>query len=92
MTNYEKYKTEITRITNRGLKFAVVDGRVTTCEEVLCQKCEFSCGDCTENRKNWMWEDALEDLDIKAVIIELEKINDCYGKILKMLKASVKND
>ena len=92
MLNCEKYKVEIARITNLGLKIALVDNRVTICEEVLCQKCAFYGKDCVANRREWLWEEATEELDLKVIISQLEQIQSCYENILNMLKASVKND
>lgn len=50
MTNFEKYKSEITDI-----EFAVVQGKPTNCDETMCEECFFrGRGYCNESRLEWL--------------------------------------
>lgn len=64
MTNFEKYKDEILKITAMGNStIAVKDGMLVTCKNLLCRECDFKDGDCIWNRFNWLYEDDGEEPD-----------------------------
>lgn len=72
MTNFEKYKDEITNITD--CSFGVVDGRPFSCSSIRCKDCEIQYNkdceiqynnDCLRSR--WLW--------LISEYEELKKIN-----------------
>ena len=44
MTNFERYKGEIDKITRMGRMVAVakITGKITSCNQITCPLCEFS--------------------------------------------------
>ncbi len=65
MTNFEKYKDEILRITTENHSSpAMKDGAIVSCMEVSCKECDFGAvGICGENRFKWFYEDDGEEPD-----------------------------
>lgn len=58
MTNYERYKTEIEKITRMGRCVAVEEntGKVTSCNIITCLHCKFdscSAGNCDAAALAW---------------------------------------
>lgn len=66
MTNFEKYKNEILRITTESnSNLAKKDGVVVACVDLDCKECDFLDGvvSCGESRFNWLYEDDEEEPD-----------------------------
>lgn len=65
MTNFEKYKDEILRITTESNSNpAMKDGAIVACIRLNCKECDFNdAGKCRENCFNWFYEDDGEEPD-----------------------------
>ena len=62
MTNFEKYKDEILKITESNI--AKKDGVVVACNDLTCKDCDFDGIDkCREDRFKWLFEDDGEEHD-----------------------------
>lgn len=61
MTNFEKYKDTILEIVNMGADIAKKNGRIITCDRILCSECDFSAlhsdGHCIANMFEWLYSD-----------------------------------
>ena len=53
MTNKEKYGKEILDIACKGDKIAVRNGKVTSCDNLLCKDCDFGYSNCNEKILKW---------------------------------------
>lgn len=63
MTNFEKYKDEILKITNKGRSIAKSKGRITVCHIYGCESCDFGNEQregisCRAIMFNWLYEEA----------------------------------
>lgn len=58
MTNFEKYKDEILKITESNSNLAKKDGVVVACVDLDCKDCDFDgIDECRKNRFNWLYEE-----------------------------------
>ena len=58
MTNFEFYKKEIKDILNKDNYPALVDGKMVSCSEVDCVKCDFNNGSpCSITTIKWLFEE-----------------------------------
>ena len=53
MLNREKYAKEILDIACKGDKIAVRNGKMTSCDNLLCKDCDFGYSDCNEKILKW---------------------------------------
>ena len=53
MTNKEKYAKEILDIACNGDKIAVRNGKITSCDNLLCKDCDFGYSNCNEKILKW---------------------------------------
>lgn len=53
MLNREKYAKEILDIACKGNKIAVCNGKMTSCDNLLCKDCDFGYSDCNEKILKW---------------------------------------
>ena len=53
MLNREKYAKEILDIACNGDKIAVRNGKMTSCDNLLCKDCDFGYSDCNEKILKW---------------------------------------
>ena len=53
MTNKEKYAKEILDIACKGDKIAVRNGKITSCDDLLCKDCDFGYSDCNGKTLKW---------------------------------------
>ena len=60
MTNYEKYKNEIDKITRMGRMIAVEEktGKITSCNQISCSQCKFDSCVCDCDAAALAWADA----------------------------------
>lgn len=64
MTNFEKYKDEILKITAMGNSTpAMKDGMLVACKNLSCAECDFRGSDCIWDRFKWLCEDDGEEHD-----------------------------
>lgn len=64
MTNFEKYKDEILKITESNSNLAKKDGVVVACAHLTCKDCDFDGMDeCGKNQFKWLYEDDGEEHD-----------------------------
>ena len=64
MTNFEKYKNEILKITESNSNLAKKDGVVVACAHLACKDCDFDGMDeCGKNQFKWLYEDDGEEHD-----------------------------
>ena len=64
MTNFEKYKDEILKITESNSNLAKKDGVVVACAHLPCKDCDFDGMDeCGKNQFKWLYEDDGEEHD-----------------------------
>ena len=61
MKNFEKFETEIMRITSCGSSVAVVKGVPQHCNKTDCKDCDFhGCRNCVHRRFQWFYEEYKE--------------------------------
>ena len=61
MTNFEKYKKDILRITAESNEApAMEDGMLTACRGLSCEECDFNEDNCVTSFFNWLYEDDRE--------------------------------
>ena len=53
MLNREKYAKEILDIACKGDKIAVRNGKMTSCDDLLCKDCDFGYSDCNGKILKW---------------------------------------
>ena len=53
MLNREKYAKEILDIACKGDKIAVRNGKITSCDDLLCKDCDFGYSNCNEKILKW---------------------------------------
>ena len=53
MLNREKYAKEILDIACKGDKIAVRNGKMTSCDNLLCKDCDFGYSNCNEKILKW---------------------------------------
>ena len=53
MLNREKYAKEILDIACKGDKIAVRNGKITSCDDLLCKDCDLGYSDCNEKTLKW---------------------------------------
>ena len=53
MLNREKYAKEILDIACNGDKIAVRNGKMTSCDNLLCKDCDFGYSNCNEKILKW---------------------------------------
>ena len=64
MTNFEKYKDEILKITESNSNLAKKDGVVVACAHLNCGTCDFDgIDECRKNQFKWLYEDDGEEPD-----------------------------
>ena len=69
MTNFERYKGEILKITKSSVhcRVAIKDGKPVPCEDVICDSCELDdgsdLGNCVLKLMEWGYEDDGEGRD-----------------------------
>ena len=64
MTNFEKYKDEILKITAMDNSTpALKDGMLVACKNLSCRECDFKNSDCMWDRFNWLLKDDGEEHD-----------------------------
>lgn len=86
MKNKEKYAKEIVEIACNGRDVAVCKstGKPIDCVDIVCSKCSFAVGSCTESRKEWAESEYIE----KPVISKrdrafLDYIKACFKYIAR---------
>ena len=86
MKNKEKYAKEIVEIACNGRNVAVCKstGKPIDCVDIVCSKCSFAVGSCTESRKEWAESEYIE----KPVISKrdrsfLDYIKACFKYIAR---------
>ena len=57
MTNFEKYKDEILKLTEHTCHFGLVNGRLLSCYEMNCSNCKFDVKNCVKTRFQWLYEE-----------------------------------
>lgn len=60
MLNREKYAKEILDIACKGDKIAVRNGKMTSCDNLLCKDCDFGYSDCNEKILKWANSECVE--------------------------------
>ena len=62
MTNFEKYREEILKITESGNTFAMPrrSQALVECTYMSCCDCIFYCSRCLSGRIRWLYEEAVE--------------------------------
>ena len=62
MKNKEKYAKEIVELACNGRNVAVCKstGKPIDCIDIVCSKCSFAVGSCTESRKEWAESEYIE--------------------------------
>ena len=62
MKNKEKYAKEIVELACNGRNVAVCKstGKPIDCVDIVCSKCSFAVGSCTESRKEWAESEYIE--------------------------------
>ena len=83
MKNKEKYAKEIVEIACNGRNVAVCKstGKPIDCVDIVCSKCSFAVGSCTESRKEWAESEYIEKPVISkrdSVILDYFKSNLKY--------------
>ena len=53
MLNKENYAKKILEIACKGDKIAICNGKMTSCDDLLCKDCDFGYSDCSEKIKKW---------------------------------------
>ena len=58
MTNFEKYKNEILKLSTQGIEKipVIVNGKPASCDNTRCEDCELG-DDCTRDFFKWLYED-----------------------------------
>lgn len=71
MKNKEKYAKEIVELACNGRNVAVCKstGKPIDCVDIVCSKCSFAVGSCTESRKEWAESEYIE----KSVISKRDR-------------------
>lgn len=71
MKNKEKYAKEIVELACNGRNVAVCKstGKPIDCIDIVCSKCSFAVGSCTESRKEWAESEYIE----KSVISKRDR-------------------
>lgn len=66
MKNKEKYAKEIVELACNGRNVAVCKstGKPIDCLDIVCSKCSFAVGSCTESRKEWAESEYIEPVKI----------------------------
>lgn len=72
MKNKEKYAKEIVELACNGRNVAVCKstGKPIDCIDIVCSKCSFAVGSCTESRKEWAESEYIE----KPVISKRDRL------------------
>lgn len=62
MTNFEKYREEIERITRLGLDFGLnaKTNEINLCQRMDCTGCKFYDGGCSDEKLKWAYEEYQE--------------------------------
>ena len=62
MTNFEKYKNEILKLSTQGIEKipVIVNGKPASCDNTRCEDCELG-DDCTRDFFKWLYEDDGEE-------------------------------
>lgn len=78
MKNKEKYAKEIVELACNGRNVAVCKstGKPIDCIDIVCSKCSFAVGSCTESRKEWAESEYIE----KPVISKRDRLFPDYIK------------
>ena len=86
MKNKEKFAKEIVELACNGRNVAVCKstGKPIDCVDIVCSKCSFAVGSCTESRKEWAESEYIE----KSVISKrdrafLDYIKACFKYIAR---------
>ena len=92
MKNKEKYAKEIIDIACNGRDVAVCKstGKPIDCVDIVCSKCSFAVGSCTELRKEWAESEYIEKPVISKRDREfLEHINCNYKYIARDMRGGL---
>ena len=60
MTNFEKYRDELLRLAQNGFGVALWEGRLDSCEDTPCCRCEFGMfgkGNCHAKFVKWLYRE-----------------------------------
>lgn len=68
MLNKEKFAKKIVEIVVSGTDVGIVNGRPCSCNKIYCEDCDFHCGTCTEEFKEWA------NSEYKEIEIDWEKV------------------
>lgn len=88
MKNKEKFAKEIVELACNGRDVAVCKstGKPIDCLDIVCSKCSFAVGSCTESRKEWAESEYIEPVKIsKRDRAFLDYIKDRYKYIVRDL-------
>lgn len=79
MLNREKYAKEILDIACKGDKIAVRNGKMTSCDNLLCKDCDFGYSDCNEKILKWANSEYVEPpVDWSKVAVDTPiLVKDC---------------
>ena len=73
MTNKEKYGNEIIELACKGDKIAVRNGKMTSCDNLLCKDCDFGYSDCNEKILKWANSEYVEpSVDWSKVAVDTQ--------------------
>lgn len=60
MLNKEKFSRQIVEVACNGETIALRNGRVTSCEKIACEDCDWRNGYCEKNKKEWANSEYIE--------------------------------
>ena len=73
MTNKEKYGNEIIELACKGDKIEVRNGKMTSCDNLLCKDCDFGYSDCNEKILKWANSEYVEpSVDWSKVAVDTQ--------------------
>lgn len=73
MTNKENYGNEIIELACKGDKIAVRNGKMTSCDNLLCKDCDFGYSDCNEKILKWANSEYVEpSVDWSKVAVDTQ--------------------
>ena len=73
MTNKEIYGNEIIELACKGDKIAVRNGKMTSCDNLLCKDCDFGYSDCNEKILKWANSEYVEpSVDWSKVAVDTQ--------------------
>ena len=83
MLNREKYAKEILDIACKGDKIAVRNGKITSCDNLLCKDCDFGYSNCNEKILKWANSEYVEPpVDWSKVAVDTPTlVRDSEGSV-----------